>query len=715
MRVFLKPLYSQLNILESCPLGCQGVCQISQQSELQPSEGNSCPLSLHQAKTYAEVKHGTAAIIFNTAATGDGKSLAAYLSGLLNPEFRILSLYPTIELVTDQEKQIKGDPERQIKGYCQKFGVDGVIRVDTLYGAELARRVEQAKGNKFKELQLSLKQNHIILTNPDIFHLITHFRYQNPAYNRAELPLASLAIFPDLYVADEFHIFGVHQEAAILNSLLLIRHTRSRKRPLKFLFTSATPKQNFISTLRSAGFEVTTVTGNYVSEETPGFRQILQRVNLEFVQLSQEADSLTWLVEQAETIRKILEQEGKGRGLIILNSVAQVGRAVRKLQEIFPENRIKVLEVSGRIDRQERAKNQQELDRADQSVLVIGTSAVDVGVDFKIHLLIFETSDSATFIQRLGRLGRHQGFSAYNAFVLLLNRTPWVWARLRDRLTLGEEIDRDRFQDIIAEAFDPPREFEQYRTYWGALQAQGMLFSISQKKDGVMQPLQDRMSNDLRRVYGEQLDKKRGHWYALSKDKTGAAVQQELLRFRSGSDLQAAVWDGSRFYTYDLLRLLPYAEIEIIDRDVFLREAQRCDRAATEFDDRYIQVYLKLQRWSDKRFPIGLECDRGTDELKQCTLTLIPKLHITGHPQAEVERCLYKQKLLAFLVPVNRNQPNSHWDISNTLHLSPMFGLYRLRDADEQFYACAFNQDALLLEALKWRLQPCQRSNPYIF
>jgi len=47
----------------------------------------------------------------------------------------------------------------------------------------------------------------VILTNPDIFHLVAHFRYQNPAYNRTELPL-TLARNPDLYVADEYIFWG---------------------------------------------------------------------------------------------------------------------------------------------------------------------------------------------------------------------------------------------------------------------------------------------------------------------------------------------------------------------------------------------------------------------------------------------------------------------------------------------------------------------------
>lgn len=722
MKVSLLPLYSQLNPgIGACPLGCTQTCKVKQQA---PNFGQdcNCPLSSHQAQTYGEIMGGEAEIIFNTSATGDGKSLTAYLPTLLNPGFRVIGLYPTIELVTDQERQIKGETEKQIDGYCQKFSVDQIVQVDTLYGAELARRVEAAeKGNKFKELLLAFKHKHVILTNPDIFHLMAHFRYQNPAYNRAELPIA-IARIPDLYVADEFHIFGVHQEAAILNSLLLIRHNRPRKRPMRFLFTSATPKPEFISKLKASGFKVAKVAGNYVSQATQGFRQISQSVDLEFVQLEQDTDSLAWLTQQAETIRAILQAERGGRGLIILNSVALVSRAVRQLQKLLPD--VIVREISGRIDRQERALAQQDLQGSPQPVLVIGTSAVDVGVDFKIHLLIFETSDSATFIQRLGRLGRHAGFDSYKAFVLLPSRTPWIMARLQEKLVDGQTISRIKsnkedldLTDVIAEAFDPPKEFEQYRTYWGALQAQGMLFSMIPKKDGVMQQLQDSMAEDLRRVYGEQLDKKRGHWFALGQDKTntGKAVQQELLRFRGGSDLQAAVWDEGRFYTYDLLKLLPYALVEIINREEFLQAAKHANHAATEFPEKYIQVYLKIQQWSDERFPIALECSRLTDELKQSTLSLIDRLGIVGHPQAEVGRCLGKQKLLTFLVQVNRSQPNSHWEVSRTLRLSPTFGLYRLQDADDQCHACAFNQDALLLESLKWRLKSLKTTQPYIF
>lgn len=706
MKISLLPLYSKLNGgVGACALGCLQFCKVKEQAP-NFGEGNNCPLSSHQAQTYNAIINSDAEIIFNTSATGDGKSLAAYLASLLNTGFQVISLYPTIELVADQT--------RQIVDYYQRFNITEIDDVESLYGAKLAELVERGeKSNKFKEILFILKHKSVILTNPDIFHLVTHSRYQNPAYSRSELAI-TLGRNPDLYIADEFHIFGSHQEAAILNSLLLIRHNRPKKRPMRVLFTSATPNQEFIKLLQTAGFKVTSVAGEYENKPTLGYRQICQPITLEFVQLDRGSDCCSWLIQESAKIRCLLNQEGKGRGGIILNSLALVSRTVRELQNLMPD--VKVREISGRIDKQEREKIHHELKHSDQSVLIVGTSAVDVGVDFRIHLLIFEASDSATFIQRLGRLGRHPGFNEYQAFVLLSGRTPWIKSRLEEKLT-NSEYDRDQFREIITEVFNAPRVFAEYPKYWGALQAQGMLFSMGAKKQGVIQQLQDRISEDLRLVYGEQLDKKRGHWFVLGKDEKGEgkAVQQELLRFRGGSDLQAAVWDEGRFYTYDLLRLLAYAEVEIIDREEFLKAAVNAGHPSTEFPEKYIQVYLKIQQWSNQRFNIELECDRPSDELKQCTLSLVDKLSITGHPQTEVSRCLKRKKLLAFLITVNRSPDNSHWEISRTLCLSPNFGLYRLQDSDGQFYACAFNQDALLLEAIKWKIRPYERSKPYIF
>jgi len=703
VKVLLKPLYSQLNPgIGNCPLGCEQVCKVHQQApSLQPPAGYTCPLSVHQAQTCAEVLHGTADVIFNKAATGDGKSLAAYLASLINSVFRIMGLYPTIELVEDQT--------RSQQGWHSMFGLDAEERIDRLFGEELNRRVQQAeKSNKFQELLLAIQHKPILLTNPDVFHLITHFQYRDPAYSNDLLPLA-LAEFPDLWVFDEFHIFGPHQEAAVLNSMTLIRRTQQDQRPRRFLFTSATPKPDFIEQLKQSDFQTVEITGSYASELTLGYRQVLQPAELEFIELK-DSDSLDWLAEKADDIRAILHAEPQERGLVILNSVAQTGRAARLLEELLPG--VLVREISGRIDRRVRSQTQAELKESTQTVLVIGTSAVDVGVDFKIHLLIFESSDSATIIQRLGRLGRHSGFSAYKAFVLLSGRTPWVMARLQERLQPEQHVERSELQEAIAHAFDARKEFQEYRNKWGATQAQGMLWKMGEGNAKVMQPVRDRMVTDLQKVYGSKLKPWLGDWKDLGKSgDVGKETQKELLRFRGGATLQAAVWDSTRFYTYDLLRLLPYALVELTSREAFLQEATKAGLREEAFPKEHIQIYLRVQEWVDERFDMSLHCNWNSSDLKCCELSLVSRLSLVGHPQVDIAKCLYQKKILAFLIPLGIRQ--SHWEVSRYLNLSPVFGLYNLTDgSNKQGYACAFNQDALLLDALKGRLGKFCRNQP---
>jgi len=703
MKISLSPLYSQLNPGPgNCPLGCQNTCLICEKApELKPPPGNPCPLSSHQAQTWLQVTSGTADIIFNKSATGDGKSLGASLPSLLDANTRMMGCYPTIELVEDQTEQQKR--------YHSLFGLNASDRIDRLFGEELSRRVAQGeKSNKFKELLLSIYHKPVLLTNPDIFHLITHYRYQDPAFGTNELPLA-LAEFPNYWIFDEFPIFGPHQEAALLNSLTFIQHTQQQ--PKRFLFTSATPKPEWIELLRQAEFTVAEIEGVYTSEETLGFRQILQKVELEFIELK-DSTAETWITENINTIRDNLQAETKGRGLIILNSVALASRLTRRLQALLPEAIVR--EISGRIDRRERSQLQAELKASTQPVLVIGTSAVDVGVDFKIHLLIFESSDAATVVQRLGRLGRHPGFNSYKAFVLISGRTPWVMARLAEKLQpeqqTGQPIAREALQEAINDAFDPPREFQEYRQRWGALQAQGMLVKIMEGNAQVSQNLRDRMVANLQRIYGEKLKPNCGTWWAIGNNDTGKATQKELLRFRGGSTLQAAVWDNQRFYTYDLLRLIPYATVEVCDRATFLSASTQAGYGEESFPDTFINAYLRIQEWVDQRFEITLNCNRLSSELKTGELTLISRIILEGHPQSEVSNCLKQKKLLTFLVPIDRQRKTSHWDVSYTLHLSPLFGLYRLTDGSGQAYACAFNQDALLLESLKWKLKKFYRN-----
>jgi CRISPR-associated endonuclease/helicase Cas3 len=706
---------------------------------------------------------GTADIIFNTAATGDGKSLAAYLPGLPDRSFRIVGLYPTIELVEDQNRSHRDrqDKDGEIeKGWHSLFGLNAEKRIDRLYGEELSRRVQTRDSNRFQELRKAIEQKPLILTNPDIFHLIIHHQYQDPAYENSLVPLL-MAKFPDLWVFDEFHIFGAHQEAAVLNSLSFIRRSQQRKR--RFLFTSATPKPKFIEQLKAAGFKTIEIAGNYTDTATPGYRQILQPIALEFVQLKQQT-GLEWLEEHHAEIEAALANETTGRGLIILNSVAQTGQAVRLLTDLLPG--VKVQEISGRIDCDSRQETQDDLKHAKCPVLVVGTSAVDVGVDFKIHLLIFESSDSATVIQRLGRLGRHPGFNHYQAIALLPEHAPWILAQLKKDLPENTPVDRQTLRDAVIKAFDEPKEYEDYHKTWGALQAQGMLWQIGKDNPKVVANLQEEISADLSQVYGskfisarcwatlsrinakelkpkdlENLEKDCKYWTSLCQVDVGKAVQKELLRFRGSTTLQAAVWEGDRFYLYDLLRLLPYTWVEVIEEAEFLAAVQKQGKQDFSFQYAQVfgvadcsydfdfgrgtqcpsqnqnhsrikqcQVFLRVKKWVDERIDIRLQTGRDSSELKCCELILLDKLKLINHPQADDIDCLSRKKVLSFLVP------GDYWKIREVLKLGALFALHPLVDSSEQTYACAFNQDALLLKAMSYRLTKfCRKNSTSLF
>jgi hypothetical protein len=76
--------------------------------------------------------------------------------------------------------------------------------------------------------------------------------------------------------------------------------------------------------------------------------------------------------------------------------------------------------------------------------LVIGTSAIEVGIDFQADYLIFEAGDAASFMQRFGRIGRHRKGTA---FLLGDHR------ECKAVTSLGADISRDDLERHIAEIY----------------------------------------------------------------------------------------------------------------------------------------------------------------------------------------------------------------------------------------------------------------------
>jgi CRISPR-associated endonuclease/helicase Cas3 len=286
------------------------------------SEGVSLPpdwssLLWHQAATFEALHDSSVDVVFNTAMTGDGKSLAAYLPAMNNRTYT-LAMYPTNELARDQEKQVRG--------YKKKFQPQYDPQIYRLNAAILEDFKET---NKLPSKQAGLlnrsDNSEILLTNPDIFHYIHDFRYlRRNREGRGDNPnrlFANIDKNYKLFVFDEFHIFSSPQMTNIINAILLIKHTVPGK---QFLFLSATPNKLLQEFLSNAGLKYRTINpveqDAYQFSAVAGWRQISYPINLTFPQKLEPnlRSSYDWILENAETtILRFFQENPKSKGAII--------------------------------------------------------------------------------------------------------------------------------------------------------------------------------------------------------------------------------------------------------------------------------------------------------------------------------------------------------------------------------------------------------------
>ena len=94
-----------------------------------------------------------------------------------------------------------------------------------------------------EEVRKLLVRNQILLTNPDLIHLMMSHQY-GWDHLRKELPVTIGAYF-DYFLFDEFHVFGVPQVIAVMNMLgyLTVNYREKPADRKKFVFLSATPSK----------------------------------------------------------------------------------------------------------------------------------------------------------------------------------------------------------------------------------------------------------------------------------------------------------------------------------------------------------------------------------------------------------------------------------------------------------------------------------------
>jgi CRISPR-associated endonuclease/helicase Cas3 len=711
MRITTLPVYSKLTDETKLPL------------EVAQRLPKGWQLSEHQVETYEALCNPDVDVVINTAMTGDGKSLAAYLPTLVLRDHRAFGMYPTIELSRDQE--------RQFTDYCNHFG--RTIRRESLWGAKLGERVEQYPHFKRRgEALAELFNNYeVLLTNPDIFNLVMNYRYESGLFSSQELPYSLATNFND-FIFDEFHIFSMPQIIAALTAMVFFRCYRDDdwERP-RFLFSSATTDPILLDMIGRSGLNYKVISGVYATEPTAGYRPALHPATLNLHQCGEREDAEQWVAAHIDTIAAhwTEAQDQRPKGVIIVNSVAAARRIVTLLRNTLTKDYgISIGENSGLVDDVRRAEALHTCD------IVVGTSTIDVGVDFNISFLIFESTDGGSFLQRLGRLGRvrrdEQPFERYEAHALINGKTPWIYEKLvqgleQQGIREGDAVDRATvLREVVRSAFPTATDFQRYAKRWGALQAAHVIATLEDSgwkkgREGAF----DKLAQVLRQRYAamfklDTFDKVMTRYWVFAPDDRKKKrdperwqeckyICDEILGFRGSSPFQVGLWDASitppAFLTYDAFSLLPSATYTVSSVADYQAASGLPQKAVDEKLCHTMKgkgetpLVLRVERFNTEREMLKLAIS-GVDVQRLTQQVLVLSQFAVVEPRSEAlsdfNTVLKRLEVVCYISPFDTGE------LRRRLHLPPFFPLYSLVDRrNRREYAIAFGKTALLLEA----------------
>jgi CRISPR-associated endonuclease/helicase Cas3 len=692
MRITTLPVYSKLADEGNVPL------------EIKAKLPTGWRLSKHQVETYQALKSSNADIVFNVAMTGDGKSLAGQLPSLVEDRPRpFMAMYPTNELIRDQLQQL---------GQTLSLW----RRNDLLTARLDARRLDEVEAEaelERRDALLNLWHNHeLVLTNPDIFHYVMQQYYIRTGKNgdAPDRVIGPLIQSFEQFTFDEFHVFQAPQVVSVVNALIFIHEIIGNVQPKKFLFLSATPEELLLQYLDRAGLRCTQIHGTYAhawdNPDPMRWRRILHGSSIHFVPQSAEE----WVGEHLEDtlLQFFLEHRPGAKGAIIVNSVASAQRLVARLRPVFAVHKLTVEPNTG-FDASERRRTSYDAD------LLVGTSTIDIGVDFQINFLVFESRDAGTFLQRLGRLGRHDGFKRNNTFhrfeVFEAHALvpPWLYERLFQAeagtvppLAEGVEIDRERLSQIMREVFPQLATFEQYSRVWSGLQAAQVIKglyhpTIKGQYVGTRERLAERYGKTLKVSLRRELAR------LIELQKTAPAILEEARSFRGGGDLLCGVIDeyetgSARVKKYDLFGLLSNFQLGLLEKDEFFHEVKQWQLPHRAYKEDELTGYYRVSGVRSERTDVQVILNQdldgwGPEEFGVVQIVDHVEVDAPGVPNLNrLNRVLRQRKLVALLCLLHPTV------LARRLRLPWPFPLHRFCSRDGCEGSIAFGRQALLLE-----------------
>jgi CRISPR-associated helicase Cas3 len=638
--------------------------------------------------------------LFITTPTGSGKTLASYAYTINHGE-SAFGVYPTNELTRDQERALKPwiDPHR-------------LLRIDSRQLDHWQDALDKQQHATTFETVMHWKPT--ILTNPDILFYTFFGLYQGP--EGLNQRLFTLLGEYRLFIFDEFHLYNVKQMADVA-FLVATLHTINPERGRVFIFASATPESPVREWLHDhLGLTVEAVEGEV--SNAPDARTIAYPLQLTLL----PADLRRWkgfktLLDYLPALRTFVDDYPEARLVAILDSVAGAIEAARALHEMFPDKAIG--EVHG-------LSSEQEREEAIRRPFTVGTSTIEVGIDFKDEaekdMLIYEARTAAQFIQRFGRLARHKkALDIPNHAVALV--PEYVYHFLTGHLREGQTISRHELYRLVDEAYQKPEDFKCYlRTHAAAefQEARWKVQTLFQPDD------RPRIAASLEAAIEALTGKTGRQAWSLHRHYKEEHILQPLLTFR-GNGLEVALLDerdtniGFPAKRYDLMFLLRRGEIVELSQEAYLERLEELtDRWPEEVarERRYgkligckpedllgVYGYFRLTGLRDEARKVWFEVSEDVVYGRKAQVAAVRGLEVVTEPSLRLRRLnrhLKRKQIVAWFVDVH---PAA---VRLGRALPPLFAIYELRlrkpggQLSEQPWSIVFNQDAFFVDSLGW-------------
>jgi CRISPR-associated helicase Cas3 len=511
----------------------------------------------HQRNTLTQVEHAmqekrTLAII-NASVTGSGKTLANYAYSLLNRPTPTIGVYPTNELIKDQERSLR---ERDVKG---------LIRIDRVELDQWQKRLEMRAHVEVLHTIMGswVEECPIVLTNPDILYLLMYnvYAYHHAFLNYRDRILHNIINNYPIIVFDEFHLYNVKQEA----NAAFIAAVAARLAPGKphiFIFSSATPDLGRLGTyLQRVGIEQCPV---HTPPSVSG-KLVCEPIDLHIV----AADLTHWrgletIETEFERIQTFLDQYPSASGVFIMDSVYEAKLLAQSLAQRFGWEQVG--ELHGYLDADAR---KDALERR----FTVGTTTIDVGVDFTgkkaKDFIVFEARSAEQFIQRLGRLGRQRREQQNIPNFALALVPEYVYNSITEQhstILQVYEWSRDELSTTIREAYAVRNTFTGYITHYAPLEATATAKRIiehypSDRKQDISEKLKqiiidlfprsdgspalfDSLGRRQWAIWKQFGESKKKSWNINGKTYERETIFfPELEQFRGSSNLSCAIYD----------------------------------------------------------------------------------------------------------------------------------------------------------------------------